>query len=124
MKRRVLRSAVFGLIAAAGIAEAQTCDPRWPAVQFVRDDLQRAASEGDLPTAQDYADRARREFDHLAGLATRCGCVGAVAKFEDAARQIRRAQDAESRRDLREVIGATRPIFDAALLQLQECGRR
>lgn len=115
---------MVGLICAIGVAAAQTCDLRSPAVQFARDDLQRAATEGDLPTALDYADRARREFNHLADLATRCGCTAAVEKFEAAAKQIRAAQDADSRKSLREVIGATKPIFDAALQQLQECGRR
>lgn len=124
MKLGVLRCTAIGLALLAGIAQAQTCDLRSPPVQFARDDLQRAATEGDLPTALDYADRARREFNHLADLATRCGCSAAIEKFEAAAKQIRAAQDADSRKGLREVVGGTKPIFDAALQQLQECARR
>lgn len=109
---------------AIGVAEAQTCDPRWPTVQFARDNMQRAASEGDLPTALDYAERARRQFDHLAELSTRCGCDAAADKFEEAAKRIRPAQEADSRKALREVVGATRPSFDAGMQLLQECARR
>lgn len=126
MKRSTIGRAIAMLaaIAAAGWAGAQTCDLRGPPIQFAREDLQRAANEGDLPTAQDYADRARREFDHLATSASRCGCRLATTKFEEAATQIRRTQEAESRKDLREVIARTRPLFEAALAELRECGRR
>lgn len=128
MGEKLLRIALVGTVGlcalAAGGVRAQTCDPRWPAVQFARDDLQRAAGEGDLPTAQDYADRARREFNHLAELSMRCGCSAAASAFGQAAEQIRPAQDADSRRALREVVGVTRPAFDAALAQLRACGRR
>jgi hypothetical protein len=130
MKRGIWRIAgygsigIIGLVAAIGVAGAQTCDPRWPTVQFARDDLQRAATEGDLPTAQDYADRTRREFNHLAELSTRCGCTDAAAQFEAAAKQIRPAVGAESRRALRDIAVAVKPVLDAGLAKLQECGRR
>lgn len=115
---------LLGLFAAVGVAVAQTCDMRWPAVQFARDNLQRVATEGDLPTALDYADRARREFNHLAELATRCGCTAAAERFTEAAKLIRPAQDADSRRALREVAAATKPALEAGLAQLRECAQR
>ena len=105
-------------------AVAEICDSRWPQLQFARDDLQRAANEGDLASAQDFADRARREFDHLATLADRCGCSPAATQFEGLARQIRQTQDAESRKELREMINAAKPLLEAALGQLQDCRKR
>lgn len=105
-------------------AAAEICDSRWPQLQFARDDLQRAATEGDLASAQDFADRARREFDHLATLANRCGCPPAATQFEDLARRVRQTQDAESRKDLRDMINATKPLLEAALGQLQDCRKR
>lgn len=123
-RRGLELATTLGLAAALGVAAAQTCDVRWPAVQFARDNVQRAATEGDLPTALDYADRARREFNHLADLSTRCGCTAATERFEEAAKLIRPAQDADSRRALREVIANAKPAFDAGLDQLRECGKR
>jgi hypothetical protein len=105
-------------------AYAQDCDARWPQLQFARDDLQRAATEGDLPSAQDYADRARRRFDNLATLATRCECPSAASKFEEATADMRRAQEAESRKDLREAASSARTRFEAAQAQLQSCRKR
>lgn len=105
-------------------AAAEICDGRWPQLQFARDDLQRAVSEGDLASAQDFAERARREFDQLATLATRCGCPPAATQFEGLARHVRQIQDAESRKELREMINAAKPLLEAALGQLQDCRKR
>lgn len=104
-------------------AAAQDCDARWPQLQFARDDLQRAATEGDLASALDYADRARRRFDSLATQAARCECPPAAAKFEEAAVGMRRAQNAESRKELREVTSGAKTTFEAAQAQLQDCGK-
>ncbi|MCK7481385.1 MAG: hypothetical protein M0C28_32505 [Candidatus Moduliflexus flocculans] len=65
-------------MSASGLA--QRCDARPPQSQFAREDLRRAATEGDLATAQDFADRARRGLDRLAGVAARCACAPAQAK--------------------------------------------
>lgn len=107
-----------------GPAMAQDCDARSPQLQFAREDLQRAANEGDLASAQDYADRARRRFDNLATLAARCDCPSAASKFEAAAAGMRRAQDAESRKELRETAIEARALFEAAQTQLQSCRKR
>ena len=112
------------MMALAGPAAAQGCDARWPQLQFARDDMQRAGSEGDLASAQDYADRARRGSDHLAALSTRCDCAPAAAKFEETAAALRRAQDVDSRKDLREVVSGAKALFQAAQTQLQECRKR
>lgn len=122
--RRRAAATAFCLLAAAGGVGAQACDPRAPQLQFARDNLQRAASEADVPTAHDYADRARREFDHLAALAGRCGCPAAQAKFAQAAALIRPVQDAETRREVRELLARVRPLFEAGQLELRECAGR
>lgn len=129
MRRGVLRKAMLRsiggiamLLAAEGAWAQDSCNPRWPTVQFVRDDLQRASREGDLPSALDYADRARRDLEQLANLSTRCACPAAAAKFSEAARLLRPAQAAESRKALREVIGGVRPVFDQGMEQLLACG--
>lgn len=114
----------IGMMALTGTAMAQICDTRWPQLQFARDDLQRAAGEGDLASAQDFADRARREFDQLAALAIRCGCPPAASAFEEANVRIRRAQEAESRKDLREIINNAKATFEGALPQLESCRKR
>lgn len=115
--------AMIALMGPAAPALAQTCDTRSAQVQFARDNLQRAAIEGDLASAQDFADRARREFDNLAGQATRCGCAPAVAKFAEAAAHIRRTQEAESRQALREIVVSARSLFEAALAVMQDCAK-
>lgn len=115
---------IMGMMVLAGPSAAQVCDSRWPQLQFARDDLQRAASEGDLASAQDFADRARREFDQLASLSIRCGCRPAASIFEDASVRIRQAQDAESRKDLREIINSAKTTFDGAQPQLEACRKR
>lgn len=117
-------AAALAMASLLGPATAQDCDARWPQLQFVRDDLQRAANEGDLASAQDYADRARRRFDNLATLATRCECPSAASKFEEAATDMRHAQDAESRKDLRSAASEARTRFEAAQAQLQNCRKR
>lgn len=113
----------LGLVAAAGAAAAQGCDTRSPQIQFARDNLQRALTEADVPTAHDYADRARREFEHLAGVAERCACAAARARFEEAARLIRPVQDRETRREVREIVAGVRPVFAAAVEELRACAR-
>lgn len=129
--RRIIVGRCFAQAATAlmtmlslGPAIAQNCDARWPQLQFARDDLQRATNEGDLASAQDYADRARRRFDNLAALAARCDCPSAASKFEEAAAGMRRAQDAESRKELRETATGARTLFEAAQTQLQSCRKR
>jgi hypothetical protein len=123
--RQNLIRAVLGavLCAVTAPAQAQRCDPRPPQSQFAREDLRRAATEGDLATAQDFADRARRGLDQLAGVATRCACAPAQAKFEAASAQVRHARDAESRRELRDVITGAVPMFDGAMLELRNCAK-
>jgi hypothetical protein len=123
--RQNLIRAVLGavLCAVTAPALAQRCDARPPQSQFAREDLRRAVSEGDLATAQDYADRARRGLDQLAGVATRCGCAVAQAKFEATSAQVRHARDAESRRELRDVITAAVPMFDDAMMELRNCAK-
>lgn len=129
MRREVLRKAMLGsigglalLLAAQGGVAQEACNPRWPTVQFVRDDLQRASREGDLPSALDYADRARRGLEHLAKLSARCACPAAAGQFDEAARRLRPAQAADSRAKLREVVGGVRPLFDQGMERLVACG--
>ena len=123
--QQTLIRAVLGavLCAVTAPAQAQRCDARPPQSQFAREDLRRAVTEGDLATAQDYADRARRGLDQLAGVATRCGCAVAQAKFEATSAQVRHARDAESRRELRDVITAAVPMFDDAMMELRNCAK-
>lgn len=123
--RRILLGAVLGAAAlsASVSAYAQPCDSRPPQSQFARDDLRRAVTEGDLATAHDYADRARRGLDQLAGVATRCGCAAAGTKFEAASAQVRRARDAESRRELRDAGNQAVPLLDEAMLELRKCAK-
>ncbi len=122
---RVAR-AVGGMVLAAALsapafAFALSCDARAPHIQFARDNLRRAASEGDLPTAQDYADRARRQLEQLARGAERCGCAPAQPRFEAAAAQLRKARDAESRRQVRDIVGRVLPQFEEAMAVLRGC---
>ena len=123
--RHILMHTVFGaaLCALTAPALAQRCDARPPQSQFARDDLRRAVVEGDLATAQDFADRARRGLDQLAGVAARCACAPAQSKFEAASAQVRRARDLESRRELRQVVTGAVPMFDDAMLELRHCGK-
>lgn len=122
--RLVRRAAMLLALAFAGQVAAQTCDPRWPQVQFVQDNLQRISTEGDMPTARDYADRSRRQLDHLAGLATRCSCPAAAQKFAEAAALAVRAQDIDARKAMRELVAQVRPPFEAAQAALRDCARR
>jgi hypothetical protein len=112
------------LLALAGAAQAQQCDPRLPQVAFVQENLQRAATEGDLPTAQDFADRSRRQMDQLAGAARRCGCATAQTKFEELTLELRRAQGIEARKELRELIGRTKLGVGDAVAALKSCADR
>jgi hypothetical protein len=111
-------------IAAPAAALAQGCDARPQQSQFAREDLKRAGTEPDLVIAQDFADRARRELEQLATGAARCGCAPAQARFEAAAAEVRRARDAETRRDLRDSVARTVPLFDGAMAALRECAGR
>jgi hypothetical protein len=118
--------AVAGMMLAAAllapsVAFALACDARAPHVQFARDNLRRAASEGDLPTAQDYADRARRQMEQLARGAERCGCPVAQPVFEAAAAELRKARDAESRRQVRDIVARVQPRFEEAMAALRAC---
>jgi len=123
--QQTLIRAVLGavLCAVTAPAQAQRCDARPPQSQFAREDLRRAVTEGDLATAQDFADRARRGLDQLAGVAARCACAPAQSKFEAASAQVRRARDAESRRELRDVVTGAAPMFDDAMLELRNCAK-
>lgn len=112
---------LVSLLSAPTVVRAVACDPRAPHVQIARDNLRRAASEGDLATAQDYADRARRQMEQLARGAERCGCDAAKPLFETAAAELRKARDSESRRDLRDAVGRMLPRFEAALDTLRRC---
>lgn len=112
---------VAAALAAPSLALSQACDPRAPHAQFARDNLRRATAEGDLATAQDYADRARRQMEQLARGAERCGCTSAQPHFAAAAAELRKARDAESRRQLREVVGRAQPLFDGAMSDLRGC---
>lgn len=121
---KYLWMAAMAAILSIGQAAAQDCHARWPQIQYARDDLQRAFTEGDLASAQDYADRARRRFDNLAVQAARCECPPAAARFEEAAAGLRRAQEAESRKELREVAAGAKAMFEAAQAQLEGCRKR
>lgn len=108
-------------LAAPAAAHAQGCDARPPQSQFVKENLRRAGAEADLATAQDVADRARRGLDQLATGAERCGCALAQSRFDAAAAQVRKARDAESRRQLRDIVALTLPLFDEAMAALRDC---
>ena len=118
----VVLASILQLI--CGTARGEACDARWPQVQFARDNLQRVLTEADFSIAQDYAERTRREFKHLAVLSERCDCTGAQTKFEAAAAKVHAALDSESRKDLREAIKQAQPPFDEGMKQLRECSRR
>lgn len=111
-------------IAGAASAQAQSCDSRPAQSHFAREDLRRAVSEGDFATAQDFSDRARRELEQLASIATRCGCAPAQSRFEAAAAQVHHARDAETRRELRDTVKQTIQLFDEAMLELRACAKR
>jgi len=108
-------------LAAPAVAHAQGCDARPAQSQFVKDNLRRAGSEADLATAQDVADRARRGLDQLAIGAARCGCALAQSRFDAAAAEVRRARDAESRKELRDIVARALPVFDEAMAALRDC---
>jgi ATP/maltotriose-dependent transcriptional regulator MalT len=109
-------------LAARAEAAAQGCDARPQQSQFVQANFQRIAIEGDLASAQDFADRARRGLDQLASEARRCGCEAAQTRFEAAAAQMRLARSAESRKALREVTQQAVTQFDAAMAEQRKCG--
>lgn len=109
-------------LAAGTEAAAQGCDARPPQSQFVQANFQRIAIEGDIATAQDFADRARRGLDQLASEARRCGCEAAQTNFEEAAARMRLARSAESRKNLREVTQQAVTQFDAAMAEQRKCG--
>jgi hypothetical protein len=109
---------------AAGWVQAQTCDARSPQTQYARENLQRVLTEADFPIAQDYAERTRRELNHLSVQSARCDCAAAQAKFDAAAAKVHLALDAESRKELREAIKLAVLPFDEAMKQLKECAKR
>lgn len=113
----LLSTALIG----AAPAAAQSCDARPSQGPFVQANFQRIAKEGDLASAQDFADRARRGLDQLATEARRCGCEAAQTSFEAAAAQMRLARSAESRKALREVTDRAAAQFDAAMAEQRKC---
>lgn len=112
------------LIALASGSRAQVCDPRSSQSQIAREDLHRAAVDGDFPTAQDYADRGRREMDQLTVSADRCACPAARAYFEAASKLARESLEVDNRRDLRLLVGQAERAFEEAMTRLKECSRR
>lgn len=108
----------------ATAVHAQQCDPRMPQINFVQDNLHRVTIEGDLATAQDFADRARRQLDQLAGSARRCGCPPAQAKFEELVLELRRAQRLDNRKELRELAARAKLGFKDGVESLKTCAER
>lgn len=95
-----------------------------PQINFVQDNLHRVTIEGDLATAQDFADRARRQLDQLAGSARRCGCPPAQAKFEELVLELRRAQRLDNRKELRELAARVKLGFKDGVESLKTCAER
>jgi hypothetical protein len=60
-------------------------------------------------------------MEQIARGAERCGCAAAKPLFETAAVELRKARDAESRREVRDVVGRVLPRFDQALAALRSC---
>ena len=112
------------LLLLAAPAHAQVCDARSSLSQITRENLQRAATDGDFPTAQDYSDRGRRNLDQLAATAGRCDCPAAQSRFEAAATVMRRTPDTENRKDLRAVVTQATATFDDGMGKLKECAKR
>jgi len=103
-------------------AGAQTCDIQPTQAQMVQANFQRIAKEGDFASALDYAERARRGLDQLGAQARRCGCEAAQAGFEAAAKEMRNARVAESRKALRELVERVSQQFDGAMAEQRKCG--
>lgn len=101
---------------------AQTCDIQPTQAQMVQANFQRIAKEGDFASALDYAERARRGLDQLGAQARRCGCESAQAGFEAAAKEMRAARLAESRKALRDLVERVSKQFDAAMAEQRKCG--
>lgn len=111
---------LIALLPAAAVG--QTCDIQPTQAQMVQANFQRIAKEGDFASAQDYAERARRGLDQLGAQARRCGCDAAQAGFEAAAKAMRAARLAESRKALRDVAERVAKQFDDAMAEQRKCG--
>lgn len=122
--RQLLPLLLLALVCVHSPARAQACDPRSSQSQITRENLLRASMDGDFPTAQDYADRGRRNLDQLAATAGRCDCPAAQARFEAAAGVARRALDTDNRKDLRAVATQAIAAFEDGMAKLKECARR
>ncbi len=118
------RFVLLTLTLASTLVQAQVCDPRSSQSQITRENLLRASKDGDFPTAQDYADRSRRNLDQLAAGSGRCGCPAAQTRFEAAAGIARLALDADKRQDLRTSITQAITAFEDGMGKLKECSRR
>ena len=119
-----IRLVLLTLTLASTLVQAQVCDPRSSLSQITREYLLRASKDGDLPTAQDYADRSRRNLDQLAAGSGRCGCPAAQSRFEAAAGIARLSLDADNRKDLRASITQAITGFEDGMGKLKDCARR
>ena len=115
---------ILAALSATGAARAETCDPRWPQIQFVHDGLQRVLKEADFAIAQDYSERVKRELKHLGEMSGRCACPAAKKHFVKAADEAHEALFAESKADLRNSIKRVLPPLDDAIKALKQCARR
>lgn len=122
--RQLLPLLLLALVCVQSPAQAQVCDPRSSQSQITRENLLRASMDGDFPTAQDYADRGRRNLDQLAASAGRCDCPAAQARFEAAAGVARQSLDADNRKDLRAIVTRAVTAFEDGMGKLKECSRR
>lgn len=117
----MLRVLALLLSLSPSLAAAQSCDEQPTQAQMVEANYQRIAKEGDFASAQDFAERARRGLDQLAAQARRCGCEAAQQGFEAAAKEMRRARTAESRKALREIAVRSASLFDGAMREQRRC---
>lgn len=98
------------------------CEIRPQHINYLREDLRRAAIEGDVPTALDFADRGRRELDQLALAAGRCGCTVAQQGFEATSRQLKKLALTEVRAELRAGVKAVQTGSEQAVSLWKACG--
>lgn len=117
--KRLLLGAAF--CAVMPYALAQGCDSNPTQAPMVQANFQRVAKEGDFASALDYAERAQRGLDQLAAQARRCECTTAQTGFEAAAREMRRAKVAESRKVVRDITAKASALFDAAMAEQRKC---
>lgn len=102
-------------------ARAQSCESRPNQAQMVQANFQRVAKEGDLVSAQDYAERTQRGLEQLAAQARRCGCDAAQRRFEEAAGEMRRAKASDSRKAMSEVATHAAATFDSGMAEQRKC---